>query len=65
MKNIEELKTKLKIRSLIYQIENDVKKTKQKMQDEKYIDKYRELRLRAYNTKSNEIIKRLNKILGE
>jgi hypothetical protein len=65
MENTEELKTKLKIRSLIYQIENDVKKTKQKMQDESYIDRYRKLRLRAYNTKSNEIIKRLNKILGE
>lgn len=48
---------------LIEQLKQDVLRTKEKLKKSSYIDFIRKARLKAFITKTNEIIERLNCIL--
>ena len=58
-----------RIKEQIRWLKNDIKNTKEKMQQEStfpnYLNDYRRVRMKAYNTKSNEMIRRLEDILKE
>lgn len=56
---------KEKIENLINSLKNDIVNTKIKMEKEEYIDYIRKARLKAFNTKMNEIICKLQELLEE
>lgn len=57
--------SKEKIENLINSLKNDIVNTKVKIEKEKYIDYIRKARLKAFNTKMNEIICKLQELLEE
>ena len=57
---------KSKVEEQIQWLDNDIKNTKEKIKREQiYWDDIRKIRLKAYNTKSNEIRNRLQELLEE
>lgn len=68
-KEIENSVSKDKVKEQIEWLENDIRKTKENIRKgneiRTYINGYRKLRMKAFNTKSKEIKKRLENLLEE